>query len=288
MKTKKIKFSRVLIYITVILMAVFCLLPMALVLITSFTSEAAILKNGYSFIPESWSLEAYKTLFAKSDTIIKSYIVTTFVTIAGTFLSVLITYTSGFVLANQQFKYRNGFALFFFITTIFSAGLVPQYLIIKNMGMYDTLWALIIPGCFSPFNMFLVRNFVNGVPFSLMESARVDGAGLLTICGRIYMPISKPVIATITLFYGIGYWNNYFNSLMFVDKSSLHTLQMILFRLQSDVQMMKQLTTGIVRNPPAEGIKMATAVITIGPIILLYPFLQKYFIKGIIVGAVKG
>lgn len=288
MRTKKIKISKVLIYTVLFLTAIFCLLPMVLILITSFTSETAIIRNGYSFFPESWSLEAYKTLLARSDTIAASYIVTIFVTVAGTFLSVIITYTAGFVLANQQFKYRNGFALFFFITTIFSAGLVPQYLIIKNVGMYDTLWALIIPGCFSPFNMFLVRNFINGIPFSLMESARVDGAGLLTICGKIYMPISKPVIATITLFYGIGYWNNYFNSLMFTDKSSLRTLQMILFRLQSDVQMMKQLTTGVVRNPPTEGIKMATAVITIGPIILLYPFLQKYFIKGIIVGAIKG
>lgn len=288
MKLKKMKVSKALIYAAVFLTALFCLLPMLLVLITSFTSEAAILKNGYSFFPESWSLEAYRTLFAKSGTIITSYIVTIAVTVLGTLLSVTVTYTAGFVLANRQFKYRNGFALFFFITTIFSAGLVPQYLIIKNMGMYDTILALIIPGCFTPFNMFLVRNFINGIPFSLMESARVDGAGLLTVCGRIYVPISKPVIATITLFYGIGYWNNYFNSLMFVDRTSLHTLQMILFRLQSDVEMMKQLANGVTRNPPTEGIKMATAVVTIGPIILLYPFLQKYFIKGIIVGAVKG
>lgn len=276
------------IYLVVTLIALFCILPMLLVVITSFTDEAAIARNGYSFFPESWSLMAYKTLFSKGEIIGRSYLVSFAVTFLGTLISVMITYMAGFALANRQFKYRNGFALFFFITTIFNAGLVPQYLIIKQIHLYDTFWALIIPGVFSAFNMFLVRNYLGGIPFSLMESARVDGAGVIRTAFSIYLPISKPVIATITLFYGIGYWNNYFNALMFVDNNKLHPLQMILFKLQSDIQMLKQLATGVTANPPAESFKMATAVITIGPIVLLYPLLQKYFIKGIVVGAVKG
>lgn len=288
MKKKKLTLGKVLIYVFITVLSLFCLLPMVLVVITSFTAESAILRNGYSFFPAKWSLEAYRILFAKPETVLISYGVTVLVTVLGTLLSVVITYMAGFALANQNFRYRYGFSLFFYITTIFSAGIVPQYLIIRNLGMYDTLWALIIPGCFSPFNMFLVRNFINGIPYSLAESATIDGAGLLTICRKIYFPICQPVIATITLFYGIGYWNSYYNSLMFTDSRSLQTLQMILYRLQSDVQMMQQMAAGVVRNPPTEGIKMATAVITIGPIILLYPFLQKYFIKGIVVGAVKG
>lgn len=288
MTKRNVTLGKVLIYLIVILFALFCLLPMLLVVITSFTAERAILRNGYSFFPEAWSLEAYRILFAKQETILRSYGVTIFVTLAGTLLSVIITYMAGFALANQNFRFRYGFSLFFYITTIFSAGIVPQYLIIRNLGMYDTMWALIIPGCFSPFNMFLVRNFINGIPFSLAESATIDGAGLLTICRKIYFPICQPVIATITLFYGIGYWNSYYNSLMFTESRNLQTLQMILYRLQSDVQMMQQMAAGVVRNPPSEGIKMATAVVTIGPIVLLYPFLQKYFIKGIVVGAVKG
>lgn len=288
MKKKKLTLGKVLIYVFITALSLFCLLPMVLVVITSFTAESAILRNGYSFFPAKWSLEAYRILFAKPETVLISYGVTVLVTVLGTLLSVVITYMAGFALANQNFRYRYGFSLFFYITTIFSAGIVPQYLIIRNLGMYDTLWALIIPGCFSPFNMFLVRNFINGIPYSLAESATIDGAGLLTICRKIYFPICQPVIATITLFYGIGYWNSYYNSLMFTDSRSLQTLQMILYRLQSDVQMMQQMAAGVVRNPPTEGIKMATAVITIGPIILLYPFLQKYFIKGIVVGAVKG
>lgn len=288
MKKKKMTLGKALIYIFITLLSLFCLLPMVLVVITSFTAESAILRNGYSFFPAKWSLEAYRILFAKPETILVSYGVTVLVTVLGTLLSVVITYMAGFALANQNFRYRYGFSLFFYITTIFSAGIVPQYLIIRNLGMYNTIWALIIPGCFSTYNMFLVRNFINGIPYSLAESATIDGAGLLTICRKIYFPICQPVIATITLFYGIGYWNSYYNSLMFTDSRNLQTLQMILYRLQSDVQMMSQMASGVVRNPPTEGIKMATAVVTIGPIILLYPFLQKYFIKGIVVGAVKG
>lgn len=288
MKKKKMTLGKALIYIFITLLSLFCLLPMVLVVITSFTAESAILRNGYSFFPAKWSLEAYRILFAKPETILVSYGVTVLVTVLGTLLSVVITYMAGFALANQNFRYRYGFSLFFYITTIFSAGIVPQYLIIRNLGMYNTIWALIIPGCFSTYNMFLVRNFINGIPYSLAESATIDGAGLLTICRKIYFPICQPVIATITLFYGIGYWNSYYNSLMFTDSRNLQTLQMILYRLQSDVQMMSQMASGVVRNPPTEGIKMTTAVVTIGPIILLYPFLQKYFIKGIVVGAVKG
>ena len=270
----KFTISKGIIYGIVAIVALCCVLPMVLVVMTSFTDESAIARNGYSFFPEKFSLMAYKTLFANGEQIARSYLVSIAVTFVGGFLSVLITYMAGFALANRQFKYRNQFAMFFYITTVFNAGLVPQYLMVKAIGIYDTFWALIIPGMISTLNIFLVRNYINGIPFSLMESARVDGAGLVRIAFQIYMPVCKPVLATITLFYGIGYWNNYFNALMFVDDTS--------------IEMVKQLTMGVTATPPAESIKMATTVITVGPIVLLYPFLQKYFIKGIVVGAVKG
>lgn len=284
----KFTISKGIIYAVVTLVALCCVLPMLLVVMTSFTDEAAIARNGYSLFPEKFSLMAYKTLFANGEQIARSYMISIAATVVGGFLSVLITYMAGFVLANRQFRYRNQFAMFFYITTVFNAGLVPQYLMIKALGIYDTFWALIIPGMVSTLNIFLVRNYINGIPFSLMESARVDGAGLVRIAFQIYLPVCKPVLATITLFYGIGYWNNYFNALMFVDDTKLYPLQMILFQLQSSIEMVKQLTMGVTATPPAESIKMATTVVTVGPIILLYPFLQKYFIKGIVVGAVKG
>lgn len=281
--------SRSLIYLFVGLIALLGLEPMVLIVISSFTDEISIAKYGYSLFPDKFSLEAYRILFSHGAVVGRSYAVSIFITLVGTALSVLITYCAGFALANRRFNHRNAFSLFFYITTIFTAGLVPQYMIVKSIGIYNTLWALIIPGCFSPFNMYLVKNYVESIPDSLMESAFIDGAGLLNIAFRIYYPICKPVLATITLFYSIGYWNSYFNALMFVDDSSLHPLQMFLFRLQSDIQMIKQMNLGsAMSNPPSESLKMATAVITIGPIILLYPLLQKYFVKGIIIGAVKG
>ena len=187
-------------------------------------------------------------------------------------------------------KYRNGFALYFFITSVFNAGLVPWYLICRQLHMYNNMLALIIPSMvFTPFNMFLVRNFIKDVPVALMESARIDGAGELRIATQICMPLCKPVLATITLFYGIGYWNSWFNAIMLVDNSSLYPLQMLLMKIQSDIKMLTMVngaSTGMVL--PTESVKMATVVMTVGPIIFLYPFLQKYFVKGIIMGSVKG
>ena len=193
-------------------------------------------------------------------------------------------------MANQKVKYRNGFALYFFITSVFNAGLVPWYLICRQLHMYNNMLALIIPSMvFTPFNMFLVRNFIKDVPVALMESARIDGAGELRIATQICMPLCKPVLATVTLFYGIGYWNSWFNAIMLVDNSSLYPLQMLLMKIQSDIKMLTMVngaSTGMVL--PTESVKMATVVMTVGPIIFLYPFLQKYFVKGIIMGSVKG
>ena len=156
--------------------------------------------------------------------------------------------------------------------------------------MYNNMLALIIPSMvFTPFNMFLVRNFIKDVPVALMESARIDGAGELRIATQICMPLCKPVLATVKLFYGIGYWNSWFNAIMLVDNSSLYPLQMLLMKIQSDIKMLTMVngaSTGMVL--PTESVKMATVVMTVGPIIFLYPFLQKYFVKGIIMGSVKG
>jgi putative aldouronate transport system permease protein len=271
------------------LFALFCFLPIFLVLIVSFTDEETILKNGYSFIPKHWSIEAYKLIFTGQGLVWNSYMISILVTLVGTGAAVLITAMAAYSLANRQVKYRNGWALYFFITMIFSAGLVPWYMICSNLGMKDNLLSLIIPGMlFNPFNMFLVRNFMAAIPESLMESAKIDGANDATIAYRIYFPICKPVLATVTLFYGLAYWNNWFNAIMLVDNQNLFPLQYILFKLQSEIAMLSQLQSGIRTNPPGESLKMATAIITIGPIVFLYPYLQRYFIKGLVIGSVKG
>ncbi|MDR1531720.1 MAG: carbohydrate ABC transporter permease [Clostridiales bacterium] len=269
--------------------AALCLLPFLLVIIASLSSEKSITLNGYTYFPSEWSLEAYKVMTAPSSSLPRSYLITIAVTGIGTFCAALITYCAGYALANRLCKYRNALALYFFATMVFSAGLVPWYMIAKMLGCYNNIFALIVPSLmFSPFNMFLVRNFIAGIPDSLNESARIDGAGELHIAFRIYFPLCTPVLATVTLFYAIGYWNNYFNAVMLLDSQKLYPLQMLLFKIQSEITMMSRVLQGVNLNPPKESFKMAAAVVVMGPIILLYPLLQRYFIKGMIVGAIKG
>lgn len=285
------KIGQACVYILVTLFALACVLPFLLVIIVSLTEEKSITLNGYSFFPKEWSLEAYRRLFSSKSSVPRSYAVTGFATVVGTLIASLITFGAGYTLANKQCRYRNGLSLYFYITMVFSAGLVPWYMISKMIHCYDNIWALIVPSLmFSPFNMFLVRNFVRGVPDALNESARIDGAGEVRIAFTIYLPLCMPVLATIALFYAIGYWNNYFNCVMLINEPKLYNLQMLLLKIQSEIKALSSVSAGAVQNvsPPKESFKMATSVITMGPIILLYPFLQKYFVKGMVVGAVKG
>ena len=279
-----------LIHLVVLIFALACVLPFLMVIIVSFTQESSITMNGYSFFLSEWSTAAYRMMFGKTSAVPRAYGVTSLATVVGTAIAALITFGAGYTLANKQCRYRNGLSLYFYFTMVFSAGLVPWYMVSKMIGAYDNIWALIIPSLmFSPFNMFLVRNFVAGIPDALNESARIDGAGEVRIAFQIYFPLCKPVLATIVLFYAIGYWNNYFNAVMLINDSKMYTLQMLLFQIQSEITAMSKLMQGAARaNPPKESFKMATSVVTMGPIILLYPFLQKYFVKGMVVGAVKG
>ncbi len=269
--------------------AVICFLPILLVLVVSFTDERMITENGYQFFPEVWSIDAYRLILSGQTLIWNSYMVSAAVMVCGTLLAVFITASVAYTLANRQVKYRNTWAMYFFVTMIFSAGLVPWYMISTKLGLRDNLFALLIPGLvFNPFNMFLVRNFMAAIPDSLMESAKIDGANDATIAFRIYFPICTPVLATIALFYGLAYWNDWFNAIMLVDNQKLFPLQYILFKLQSEIAMLSQLQSGVQGNPPGESLKMATAILTIGPIVFLYPYLQRYFIKGLVIGSVKG
>lgn len=284
------KVGQFFIYLIITLFALACLVPFILVIIVSLTEEKSITMHGYSFVPEQWSTAAYQLLFSSASDVPKAYLNTIISTVAGTFVATLITFGAGYTLANKQCRYRDGLSLYFYITMVFSAGLVPWYMISKMIGCYDNLWALIVPSLmFSPFNMFLVRNFVRAIPDALNESARIDGAGEVRIAFTIYLPLCMPVLATIALFYAIGYWNNYFNAVMLINNEDYYSLQMLLLKIQSQITEMQKVAQGVMRgNPPKESFKMATSVITMGPIILLYPFLQKYFVKGMVVGAVKG
>ena len=280
-------------YTMITLFSLFCALPLVLLLMVSVTDEKSIIKNGYQFLPEKFSLEAYKMIFTGGHDIFNSYLVTIFVTVVGTLAAVMITAMAGYTLANKNVKHRDTLSLFFFFTMVFNGGIVPWYIICVKLGLRNNILALIIPSLlFNPFNLFLVRNYMKGIPDSLRESALIDGAGDIRIAFQIYLPLSTPVLAAISLFYGLAYWNNWWNAIMLVEKSNLYPLQYYLLKLKSELTMLTDLqgSSAVLSTitMPTESLKMATALITIGPIILLYPYLQRYFVKGLMIGSVKG
>ncbi|WP_276355106.1 carbohydrate ABC transporter permease [Cohnella caldifontis] len=288
---RRFTIGTLLIYLALALFSLICLLPMVLTLTVSLSSEDSIIEHGYRLIPDQWSLDGYRTIFVNSALIFRGYLISIVVTVAGSALALLVTALAAYPLANPNVKYRNVLSLYFFITMLFNGGLVPWYLMCVKLGLTNNLLSLIVPMLmFNAFNMFLVRNFMEGIPGELRESAYIDGANDLRIAFRIYMPLCVPVLATVTLFYALAYWNDWFNAIMLVDNKKLYPLQYILFQLRSNIQMLEMLPNGAKTEYtlPAESTKMATVIITIGPIVFLYPYLQRYFTKGLVIGAVKG
>jgi putative aldouronate transport system permease protein len=267
---------------------------MILAIMVSVSAEQSIVRNGYSFWPQEFSLKAYRMIFSSGSQVLRSYGVSIAVTAVGTVLAVIITCFAGYSLSTPNNKYMKRFALFFFVTMVFGAGIVPWYLISTKLGLRNNFLALVIPSLlFSPFNMFLTRNFMQGIPESLRESAVIDGANDIHVAIKIYMPLCIPIIATIALFYGLAYWNDYWNAIMLVEDKDLYPLQYMLLRMKSQIQMLRDLqsvmgSAAAGQVPPSESVKMATALVTIGPIVLLYPYLQKYFVTGLTIGSVKG
>ncbi len=228
----------------------------------------------------------------KDSTIYKAYGVTIFITVVGTVLAMLVTSALAYPLSVRTVKYRNFVNFYVFFTLLFNGGLTSSYLLItKYLGMKDTIWVLIIPALLSPFNMFLLRNFYQSIDESLAESAKIDGANDIYIMFRIMIPISLPAIATISLFYALAFWNKWFEALLYISNRDLFPLQYLIKRILENADFGKQLASSVSISDyavPTLTTRLATTVVTIGPIIFLYPFLQKYFVKGLLVGAIKG
>lgn len=278
-------------YLIVILFTVFCLVPFWMVFINSFAAEKEIMTKGFQLFPTEFSLAAYKLLF-QSNQIYNSYFVTVFVTVVGTVFAMLITSMYAYVLAHRKVKYRNFLSFMTYLTMIFGSGLVGFYITIAiYLDLKDSIWALILPYLLNPFFAFILVSFYRSVPYELNEAATVDGASEFKIFFKIICPISMPAISTVSLFYALTYWNDFWLALLFVDNHKLHPLQIMLRQLISNVNM-KQYVSGAAMDYaqaiPTYGLQMATVCLTIGPIILLYPFVQKFFVKGITIGAVKG
>jgi putative aldouronate transport system permease protein len=279
-------------YFITALIAICCLIPFALVISGSFTAEESIYKDGYRIIPKVISFESYYVIFKAPMVVLSAYSVTIGLVIVGTVSSLFLTCMTAYVLHKKDFKYRNRFSYFFYFTTLFSGGLVPWYiLMVKYLGLKNSLLALLLPHLFSVFNIIVMRTFFKSIPEAIGESAKVDGAGEFTVFIRLYLPMSVPALATIGLFIALGYWNDWFAAMLFITNEKMFPLQYFLYKVLNTMAYVGKLSemTGIpTPEMPKESFKLAMTVIATGPIIFLYPFIQKYFIQGITVGAVKG
>ncbi|MDD2502831.1 MAG: carbohydrate ABC transporter permease [Clostridia bacterium] len=281
-----------------ILVSLLIVLPLILVVIISFTSADSIVMNGYSFFPSEYSLAAYKNLAKTGTQILNSYKVTIFYSFVGTFLSLFVMSMFAYVLAQKRFPLRRFLTVFTFITMLFSGGLVPSYILnVRYLHLDNTIWVLILPGLVNAFHIIILRTFIQtSIPDSLFEAAIIDGATDYSIYFRIVLPLSKAGLATIGLFGLVGRWNNWFTGMLYIDNPKLVPLQTLLQKIQRNIEFIKsnaefadtQAGLELLRSMPTESTRMAITVIAVVPILFAYPFFQRYFIKGLTIGSVKG
>ncbi|WP_429309423.1 carbohydrate ABC transporter permease [Paenibacillus mucilaginosus] len=284
---------RIVSYVFIALLAVSCLLPFVLIVATSLTSEASILKNGFNLWPKEFSTYAYRIVFENPELIIGSYIVTLSITLVGTAVGLFLVAMTGYALQRPDFHFRNKISFFIYFTTLFSGGIVPFYLLITQyLHLKDNYLAVLLPGLLSPFLIIMMKSFTQSIPHAITESAKIDGAGDFTIFMRLILPMSTPALATIGLFIALGYWNEWYNSMLFLSPDMKYRpLQLFLYNVVTSADFIRNSAAASnvpLRDVPLESMKMATAVVATGPVILFYPFVQRYFIQGITVGAVKG
>ena len=287
------RWAKILAYVIVGLFGLMCLYPLLLTVTVSLTPEDIIAREGYRLIPSQWTLDTYTYIFAHSGArILKSYAVTIIVTVVGTFGSMLVTCMISYAISLKELKYRNVIAFICNFISIFSAGLIPWYVVCVNWyGLRNNMLALILPSLFSVWYMFLMRTYFSAISPSLYDAAKIDGAGHMTIFFRIALPLSVTALLTVGMMYALNYWNDWWHALMFIDDRELYPLQYYLYSIMSNVNAVSsgRVPSGAAANIrlPAETVKMAVTIITIGPIIFLYPFIQRYFVRGIMTGAVK-
>ncbi|WP_336774077.1 carbohydrate ABC transporter permease [Paenibacillus sp. MMO-58] len=284
---------RVIGYIFISLLAVICFIPFLLVVSSSLSQESSIVEKGYQLIPAVWSTDAYSILFKYPEQMLRAYGVTIAVTAAGTLVGLFITAMTAYVLQRKDFRWRNQFAFFFFFTTLFSGGLVPWYmLIVTYLDLKDKLIVLILPMLLNVFYIIVMKTFMSSIPEAITESAKIDGAGDFRIFVQLILPLSKPVLATIGLFIALAYWNDWYNALLFVSDEKLMPLQYYLYKMLGNMDGMRKAMVAsgavVTTNVPTESLKMAMTIVATGPILLAYPFIQRYFVQGLTLGAVKG
>ncbi|MDR1177053.1 MAG: carbohydrate ABC transporter permease [Treponema sp.] len=269
-----------------------CLFPFIILVSGSFSSDQAIRFHGYSILPSDFSLDAYKVIFRYPEKVMRAYGVSIFITITGTVSGLFLITMTAYVISRKSFKYRNIISFYFYLTTLFNGGMVCTYIFyIRYLHLKNNFLALILPGMFNVFYLLIMRSFVGAIPQALVESAKIDGAGEFKIFLRIVFPLLPSGLATIGLFMALEYWNDWYNAMLYISSSAMFPLQYMLYDLLMQAQSVAAIASqaGVrVEALPTNSLKLAMAVIATGPIILLYPFVQKYFIKGVTIGSVKG
>lgn len=267
--------------------AIITLLPFLYVLAGSFATESELARRAFFIFPETFTFEAYRYVFT-SEAFVRSIFVTVGVTAVGTLVQLFFTFTMAYPMAKRQLRGRKLLINMVVFAMLFSGGMIPTFLVVQNLGLIDSYWALILPGAINPFNLIIIKNFFQNFSVELEESAKIDGASEVGIFLRIVLPLSKPILATFALFYAVGIWNDFMSPLLYLNDSSKWTLQLLLRQvtIASDPNALGNLDPDYV--PPAEGMKLAIIVIATLPIMLVYPFLQKHFAKGLLIGSVKG
>ncbi|QTH41791.1 carbohydrate ABC transporter permease [Cohnella sp. LGH] len=272
----------------IVVIGLICLLPFLHVLAKSLSNQASVMGNKVTFYPIGMHLEAFRFVFAHTR-FFEALQVTLLVTVIGTALSLTLTILAAYPLSKPDFKGRKPILLLYVFSMLFYGGIIPGYILMKGLGLLDTVWAMIVPLLVVPFNLFVCKTFFEGIPESVEESAKIDGATNFRILRSIVLPISLPVVATLGIFYAVGYWNNYFHPLIYISSIDLKPLQLFLFETIANTEELLQEQPDSVRLSMApEGFRAATVISSIVPILLVYPFLQRYFVTGMTLGSVKG
>lgn len=296
-KRKDIFALNIIAYFVTGLTAFLCLIPFVMILSASLSEEKAILSNGFSLFPQGFTLKAYQTVFESPVIIARAYATTVLLTVAGTAAGLFLMAMTAYVLQRKDFEWRNKFSFFFYFTTLFSGGLVPYYiLMIRYLRLKNSYLALFLPLLFSVFNLLVMKSYIRGIPDALTDAAKIDGCGDFGIFYRIILPLSRPALAAVGLFIALAYWNDWYNSMLYINDETKYTLQYFLYQKINNIEAYKKIIaqsgggaiTANMIELPTQTLKMALTMVVTGPIILAYPFAQKYFVRGITIGAVKG
>lgn len=295
----KVTRGQVILALIIFVFTLLCFLPVALVLIVSFSSEVSIAEKGFTFFPSGWSLGAYKYVFSFAGQLIQSYKITLYETVVGTALTLFLTSMFAYSLSRKDFMLRGPLAIYLLITMLFSGGMLGSYLVNANIyHLRNNLLVLVLPGCVSTMNCIVMRTFItSNVPDSLIEAAKIDGAGEVYTFFKIVMPIMVPVLASIGFMCAVGHWNEWQTSMLYIDDSNKATLQLMLMRVEKNIEFLKmreamgnlsELEMKELNSVPSMATRMALLFCTLGPILVIYPFFQRFFIRGMTIGSVKG